>query len=71
MIRLLDQRLLEAHEKGDQSELVALYTEAAEHAQDEEAQGFYLTHAYVYALELGDARVQALHARLISLGRDA
>lgn len=67
----LGARLLEAHGRGDRPALVALYAEAAEAANDEDAAGFYLTHAYVYALELGHADAPALHARLVRMGRDA
>lgn len=67
---LLDDRLLEAHAQGDTESLVALYQEAAEAAQDADAAGFYLTHAYVYALEAGHAQAQTLHARLVAMGRD-
>ncbi|KAG1715516.1 hypothetical protein GQR58_000487 [Nymphon striatum] len=56
---------------GDQKSLVGLYTEAADHAQTLEASCFYLTHAYVFALELGDNRAKQLHARLKKHGREA
>ena len=45
----LQSRLLEAHASGDAASLVRLYTEAADTAATEEASGFFLTHAYVYA----------------------
>ena len=32
------------------------------------AAGFYLTHAYVFALEAGDPRSSQLHARLKAAG---
>jgi len=51
----LDQRLLSAHAAGDYPALVSLYREAAEASTDADAAGFYLTHAYVFALELGHA----------------
>lgn len=66
----LHARLLAAHAAGDRSALVSLYTEAAEAANDETAHGFYLTHAYVFALEAGDPRAATLHARLKSSGRE-
>ncbi len=66
----LDARLLAAHEAGDRSTLVALYTEAADQAKDVDAACFYLTHAYVFALELGDVRATALRARLVAEGRE-
>lgn len=67
----LDARLLEAHARGDQAALVGLYEEAAGSANDPVAAGFYLTHAYVFALELGDPRAVALHAKLKASGREA
>ncbi|MEM6945343.1 MAG: hypothetical protein AAF565_16490 [Pseudomonadota bacterium] len=70
---LLDERLLAAHRAGDTRRLVALYAEAAEDAADRgdaEAAAFYLTHAYVFALESGDERASELHAALKEAGRD-
>jgi len=46
----LDKRLLAAHSDGDFAALIALYLEAAARVGADEAQGFYLTHAYVFAL---------------------
>lgn len=66
----LDQRLLLAHAQGDAKELVALYLEAADQSADPEAEAFYLTHAHVFALELGDPRAEELRERLIATGRD-
>lgn len=67
----LDQRLLAAHDRGDRDALIALYAEAADAAAAEDARGFYLTHAYVYALEAGDRRAPDLHARLKTMGRES
>ena len=64
----LDARLLEAHAQGDTRALIALYTEAADTVVD--AQAFYLTHAYVFALECGAYEVPALRARLAALGSE-
>ena len=66
----LDARLLAAHAAEDTPALVALYTEAADRATDPQAVGFYLTHAYVFALELGDARAGGLRRRLVAMGRE-
>lgn len=66
----LDARLLAAHEASDQVALVALYTEAADMTEDDTARGFYLTHAFVFALELGDSRAENLRQRLIDMGRE-
>ena len=66
----LDDRLLAAHAAMDTALLVDLYTEAADQAVDETACGFYLTHAYVFALELGSEKAPALRDRLIAMGRE-
>lgn len=66
----LDARLLAAHAAGDHAALVALYTQAAE-GRDDEAAAFFLTHAYIFALETGHPAASDLHARLKAAGRDA
>ena len=66
----LDAQLLAAHARRDLPALVGLYTRAAEAAADIDAACFYLTHAYVYALDIGDVRADQLHARLCAAGRD-
>ena len=65
----LEARLLAAHATGDGCALIGLYEEAAKEAADETASGFYLTHAFIYALEQGDARAGALRMRLRAMGR--
>ena len=66
----LDTRLIAAHEAQDKTGLVALYTEAADQTNDLDAKCFYLTHAYIFALEIGAPQTAALHARLVSHGRE-
>lgn len=66
----LDQRLLAAHAAGDRPSLVAWYTEAGNTSPDPDAAWFYLTHAYVYALEIDAPEARTLHARLKSAGRE-
>ena len=66
----LDAALIDAHEAGDGWRLVRLYTEAADRANDVDAECFYLTHAYVFALETGAPEADALHARLRAYGRE-
>ena len=66
----LDARMIAAHEARDQTALIRLYTEAAEAANDLTAQCFYLTHAYVFALEAGAPQSADLHARLKAHGRE-
>ena len=67
----LDARLIAAHEAGDKPALVTLYTEAADVANDVDAACFYLTHAYVFALDAGHPAVATLHARLVAQGRES
>ena len=68
----LDRKLLAAHADGDAGALVALYTQAGdarEAAGDIPAACFYLTHAFVFALEAGLAEAEALNRRLFDRGR--
>ena len=65
----LDDRLLAAHARDDRRALVALYCEAGMTANDIDASCFYLTHAYIYALEMGHPDADSLHARLAKHGR--
>ena len=70
----LDARLLEAHGAGDTRALITLYGEAGHLALasgDKDAGCFFLTHAYVFALHLGDGRAADLHAVLVEHGREA
>ncbi|MGB7245029.1 MAG: hypothetical protein WBC93_23465 [Sulfitobacter sp.] len=66
----LDQQLLSAHAEGDAYSLVALYDQASQETDDETAAGFYLTHAYVFALELGHPDAAKLRKRLVDQGRE-
>ena len=68
----IEAALLAAHAAEDLEKLVALYVRAAdlhEAAQDADAAGFYLTHAFVYALELGLPEAKHLNRRLAEQGR--
>jgi hypothetical protein len=65
----LDTQLLAAHASGDKAALVTLYTAAADQAGSVDAACFYLTHAYIFALDLGHADTAHLHARLAEHGR--
>lgn len=63
----LDARLLAAHARDDKEALVLLYTQAADAAEsrhDTQAARFYLTHAYVFALDTGSAEYSSLKLRL-------
>ncbi len=65
----LQDRLLAAHARDDRAGLVVLYTEAADTAPDIDAACFYLTHAYIFALEQGDGAAKELYQRLKTQGR--
>ncbi len=70
----LDARLLAAHAAGDAAALAALYAEAGDRAEARgavDAACFFLTQAYVFALEAGHAAAATLHARLVAHGREA
>lgn len=67
----LDARMIAAHEARDGAALIRLYTEAANSANDLDASCFFLTHAYVFALEAGAAEATGLHARLKAHGRES
>lgn len=66
----LDARLLAAHEAHDAKELVLLYQEAAAAADTEDARGFYLTHAHVFALDINHPDTEHLRDTLIRMGRE-
>lgn len=66
----LDRRLILAHAADDRTMLVKLYTEAADRTEDTDAACYYLTHAYVHALELGHPGAASLRARLAAAGRE-
>jgi hypothetical protein len=66
----LDAALIAAHEAGDSVRLVRLYTRAANCADDVDAECFFLTQAYVFALQTGAPEATALHARLKAYGRE-
>lgn len=65
----LDEALLDAHARDDRAALVTLYSRAAEATDEVDATCFFLTQAYVFALETGHAATQPLHDRLKAFGR--
>ena len=67
----LNDQLLAAHATGDQISMVRLYTQAGDQAPSAEAAAFYLTQAYIYALDAGAPQALDLHARLVTLGAEA
>ncbi|GGE61776.1 hypothetical protein [Actibacterium pelagium] len=68
----LEKAILDAHARHDMDDLVRFYTIAgddAEAEQDIDAACFYLTHAFVFALEAGCSEAKALNKRLAQHGR--
>jgi hypothetical protein len=68
----LDSALLEAHDQNDVETLIRLYTVAADDAelhQDIDAACFFLTYAFVFALESGAPEAATLNQRLAARGR--
>ncbi|MYF88107.1 MAG: hypothetical protein F4186_01160 [Boseongicola sp. SB0676_bin_33] len=68
----LDREVLAAHESGDGNALIRLHAMAADKAEasdDIDAAAFFLTHAWIFALERGDQRAEAFRVRLASWGR--
>ncbi|MEL6201244.1 MAG: hypothetical protein AAFR39_02680 [Pseudomonadota bacterium] len=66
------QSLAELVEKGDHLAIVLAYSEAAEAMFAEnnaDAAYFFLTHAYIHALEAGIAEAQQLAEKLKGAGR--
>ncbi|MEL6959563.1 MAG: hypothetical protein AAGL89_11495 [Pseudomonadota bacterium] len=65
----LNAQLLAAHAEGDKLALVTLYTQAADQARDTDTACFFLTHAFVFALEVDHADTNQLAKRLRHHGR--
>ena len=65
----LNDALLAAHALNDRIALVDLYTKAADATTHIDAACFYLTHAYVYALEIDHPAQSLLYDRLKAEGR--
>ncbi|MDJ0826769.1 MAG: hypothetical protein QNJ16_14820 [Rhodobacter sp.] len=62
--------MLEAHARDDHRALVSLYTQAAEVTGDHDAACFFLTQAYVFALDTGHSAASGLRRRLVVAGRE-
>ena len=67
MTATLDARLLAAHKAGDRAALATLYREAGDRAADDREARFYLTHAYVFALDAGVPEAETIRRRLVDL----
>lgn len=68
----LNQQLLQAHENVDVHKLAELYKQAgdlSESSGDADAACFFLTQAYVFALECGSESAPSLKKRLVIYGR--
>lgn len=69
----LDQALLDAHDQNDGAALANIYTQAADRSEaagNENETCFFLTQAYVFALEAGLPEAAYLNERLVGYGRD-
>ena len=66
----LDAALIAAHAQGDKAKLVALYSDAAKAAPSEDERAFFLTHAYVFALEIDAPETPDLRMALAQMGRE-
>lgn len=69
----LDKALLLAHQNGDRAGLISLYAQAADDREemgDIDAACFYLTHAFVFALQEGAPEQDELNRRLWEYGRE-
>ncbi|MBY4891690.1 hypothetical protein KUL25_02800 [Rhodobacteraceae bacterium N5(2021)] len=64
---LFDISLRHARATGDWSRVISHYVAVAKG----DSAAFYLTHAYVHALEGADPRASDLRARLVALGAEA
>ncbi|GGO52533.1 hypothetical protein [Roseovarius pacificus] len=58
-------------ERSGEQERISLYGEAAALSNGPDAMYFYLTHAYIFALEAGKPEARGLHARLKTEGHEA
>ncbi|MEM9434103.1 MAG: hypothetical protein AAGA12_09285 [Pseudomonadota bacterium] len=65
----LENRLLAAHARHDKPELAKLYQEAAANTDDIGSQGFFLTQAYIFALDCGAPEASQLREKLSRMGR--
>ena len=68
----LDAQLLDAHASKDAAKIALHYGRAADQAERKENTDqacFFLTHAWVFALEAGDPAADKYRARLAAFGR--
>lgn len=60
--------VLAAHARGDAGAMARAYAEAAERSEGD-GRAFLLTHAWVHALEAGDALAERMERELRAMGR--
>ncbi len=65
-----DTRLAEALALGDTAAIVKVYEEAAEAQGNDQASAFFLTQAYIHAVEAGLPEARNLRAKLVKMGRE-
>jgi hypothetical protein len=66
----LEAELLAAHAARDLHRLAQLYEQAADLAETLDAECFFLTHPYIFALDAGASGADRLRARLVAHGRE-
>ena len=66
----LDRALIAAHDAGDGVHLAALYARGAAAETVPKAKAFFLTQAYIFALEAGLPEAETYRAKLVALGAD-
>tara|TARA_B100000780_G_scaffold102489_1_gene71663 strand:- start:747 stop:968 length:222 start_codon:yes stop_codon:yes gene_type:complete len=66
----LNTKILAAHANNNYFLLIDLYSKAANTADDQDAECFFLTCAHIVALELGHPNQFRLQARLKAYGRE-
>ena len=69
-MKTLHDALLLAHRSDDKPALVELYAQAADATNQRIERQFFLTHAYVFALEIGSPRAEVLRRILVDLGSE-
>lgn len=69
----IDRALLAAHVANDKAKLVGLYRQAGDMMLASgrvDAGCFFLTHAYIFALDCGAPEAAEIHQTLIAFGRE-
>jgi len=69
----INDQVLAAHEAGNLRQLPALYRRASQalfESGDIDPACFFLTQAYIYALDQGDPQAIEIHTILVSHGRE-